>query len=124
MKTIINTTKAPAAVGPYSQATIGNNTLYISGQLPINPETSEIPETLELQVTQSMKNIMAIVEEAGATAKDIVKCGLYIRDMSQFAVINKIYSSFFTEEPPARFVIEVSALPKGADVEIEAIAVL
>lgn len=123
-KKIISTSKAPAAIGPYSQAVVGNGTLYVSGQLPIDPATGIMPEGLKEQVAQSMKNVMALVEEAGGTRDNIVKCGLFIRDMASFGDINEVYQTFFAAAPPARFVVEVSALPKGAQVEIEAIAAL
>lgn len=123
-KAIISSTKAPAAIGPYSQAVVGNGTLYVSGQLPIDPATGVMPEDLKAQVAQSMKNILALVNAAGGTEENIVKCGLFIRDMSSFGDINDAYQSFFGEGAPARFVVEVSALPKGAKVEIDAIAVL
>ena len=123
-KKIIATDKAPAAIGPYSQAVAGNGTLYVSGQLPIDPATGVMPEDLKAQVTQSMKNVIALVEQAGGTAASIVKCGLFIRDMGRFGEINEAYQVFFPAEPPARFVVEVSALPKGAQVEIDAIAAL
>ena len=123
-KEIISTTKAPAAIGPYSQAVVGNGTLYVSGQLPIDPATGIMPQDLKAQVAQSMKNILALVGEAGGTAENIVKCGLFIRDMNAFGEINQAYQCFFGEGAPARFVVEVSALPKGAKVEIDAIAVL
>ena len=123
-KKIISTTNAPAAIGPYSQAVVGNGTLYVSGQLPIDPATGVMPESLQEQVAQSMKNVMALVEAAGGTRDNIVKCGLFIRDMASFGDINEVYKTFFEAAPPARFVVEVSALPKGAQVEIEAIAAL
>ena len=123
-KRIVSTANAPAAIGPYSQAVVGNQTLYISGQLPIDPATGIMPDDLQSQVRQSMKNIFALVEAAGGKPEDVVKCGLYIRDMKAFASINEAYAAFFPENPPARFVVEVSALPKDAQVEIDAIAAL
>lgn len=123
-KKIIATEKAPAAIGPYSQAVVGNGTLYVSGQLPLDPATGVMPEALEDQVRQAMKNVLALVEEAGGSASSIVKCGLFIRDMNAFARINEVYKTFFSEGPPARFVVEVSSLPRGAQVEIDAIAAL
>ena len=87
-KAIISTTKAPAAIGPYSQAVVGNGTLYVSGQLPIDPDTGVMPEDLKAQVAQSMKNILALVKAAGGTEKNIVKCGLFIRDMNSFGAPN------------------------------------
>jgi len=124
VKKIVETTKAPAAIGPYSQAVIGDNALYISGQLPIDSGSGLMPEDTCDQVVQAMKNVIAVVEAAGGTAENLVKCGLFIRDMSSFSQINEAYQQFFQKEPPARFVVEVSQLPKGADVEIDAIAVL
>ncbi|MBC5734614.1 Rid family detoxifying hydrolase [Flavonifractor sp. DFI.6.63] len=123
-KAIISSSKAPAAIGPYSQAVIGNGTLYVSGQLPIDPATGVMPEDLKAQVAQSMKNIIALVKAAGGDETNIVKCGLFIQDMNSFGLINEAYQSFFGEGAPARFVVEVSALPKGAKVEIDAIAAL
>lgn len=123
MRTIIKSSKAPAAIGPYSQAAAGESILCISGQLPLNPETGEMPDTLEEQVRQAMKNVIALAEAGGAGKEGILKCGLFIRDMKEFARINEVYQEFFSEEAPARFVVEVSALPKGALIEIDAIAV-
>lgn len=123
-KTIIQTPVAPAAIGPYSQATVGNHTLFISGQLPIDPETGVMPDDLQAQVRQSMRNVLALVAAAGGTAENVVKCGLFVRDMGAFGKINEAYSEFFQKDAPARFVVEVSALPKGAQVEIDAIAAL
>lgn len=124
MKKTIQTAQAPAAIGPYSQAALGGNILCVSGQLPIDPETGTMPEALEEQVKQSVKNVLAIVKAAGGTEKNILKCGLFVRDMKEFSRINEVYQEFFREEPPARFVVEVSALPKGALIEIEATAVI
>lgn len=123
-KTIIKSNEAPAAIGPYSQAVVKNSTLYVSGQLPIDAATGLMPDGLAEQVTQSMNNIITLVEAAGGDVESVVKCGLFIRDMSSFGVINAAYQKFFGENAPARFVVEVSALPKGAQVEIDAIAVL
>ena len=124
MKRIINTNKAPKAIGPYSQATVGNGMICVSGQLPINPETGNIPEGIEEQVEQSMKNVLAIVDAAGAAAEDILKCGLFIKDMSLFPRINAAYEKFFDAQPPARFVVEVSKLPRDVQIEIDAIAII
>lgn len=124
VKKIVSTPKAPAAIGPYSQAVAGEHTLYVSGQLPINPADNSMPKDVSDQVLQSMRNVIAVVEAAGGTAENIVKCGLFIRDMSSFSQINEAYQQFFQENAPARFVVGVSQLPKGADVEIDAVAVL
>jgi 2-iminobutanoate/2-iminopropanoate deaminase len=123
-KIIINTDAAPLAIGPYSQAVIGNGTLYVSGQLPIDPATGTIPDSIEEQVKNSINNMLTLVKEAGGTAENIVKCGLFIKDMSLFGKINEIYQGFFKENAPARFVVEVSQLPKGAQIEIDAVAAL
>lgn len=121
---IITTDKAPAAIGPYSQAVVGNGTLYVSGQLPINPSNGKMSDALEEQVEQSMKNILALVEQAGGTIENIVKCGLFIKDMNAFSRINQVYQTFFKDKAPARFVVQVSELPKGAQIEIDAIALV
>ncbi|MDR0839885.1 MAG: Rid family detoxifying hydrolase [Christensenellaceae bacterium] len=123
-KTIFSTEKAPAAIGPYSQATSDGQTLYVSGQLPLDPATGTMPDGLEEQVAQSIKNVIAIVQAAGGKTENILKCGIYIMDMSAFGRINEVYQTFFEENPPARFVVQVSALPKGAQIEIDAVALL
>jgi len=123
-KQIITTDKAPAAIGPYSQAVLGNRALYVSGQLPIDPVKGTMPENLEAQVEQAMNNVLALVRQAGGTAENIVKCGLFIKDMKAFSRINDVYKMFFPNDPPARFVVEVSELPKGAQIEIDAIAAM
>lgn len=123
MKTAVHTANAPTAIGPYSQATVGGGIVCVSGQLPIHPVTGEIPSQLEAQVRQSMKNVLALVEAAGSSRDNILKCGLFIRCMKDFSTINQIYQEFFDQDPPARFVVEVSQLPKGALIEIDAIAV-
>lgn len=119
---VISTQKAPGAIGPYSQAKKANGFLFVSGQLPLDPKTGSMPDNVEEQAVQSMKNVLEIVKAGGGTAEDIVRCGLYVRDMNKFGAINEEYAKFFQKDPPARFVVEVSALPKGAQIEIEAIA--
>lgn len=123
MKNIINTTKAPAAIGPYSQATHANGLVFISGQLGIDPQTGELaPGGVEAQARQSLLNLKAILETAGATPRDVVKITVFIRDMADFAAVNKIYGEVFDAEAPARSCIAVAGLPRDALVEIEAMA--
>lgn len=123
---IINTTQAPAAVGPYSQAIKAGNTVYVSGQLPINPATGELYKGNDIkeETKISLQNVKAILQEAGATLEDVVKCTVFIKDMNQFGLINEMYAEFFGDNKPARACIEVARLPKDANVEIEAIAVI
>ena len=121
---VIDTTTAPAAIGPYSQAIEAHGTLYVSGQLPLNPQTMEFPsDCAKEQTRQCLENIKAIVTEAGYSLENIAKCGIFIKDMGDFAGINEIYSQYFSNHKPARFCVEVARLPKDAKVEIDAIAV-
>ena len=120
---IVNTKKAPAAIGPYSQAIKTGDLLFISGQLPMDPETmSIIPGTVKDQTVRAIENLKAILEEAGLTLNNVVKTTVFIKDMNDFADINEIYASYFVENKPARACVEVARLPKDAQVEIEAIA--
>lgn len=123
MKKIIATPKAPAAVGPYSQAVEAAGTLYISGQLPIDPATKAMPEGIRAQTEQSLKNIAAILEAAGYSKNDVVKSTVLLKDIADFGAMNEVYAGFYTENPPARVAYQVAALPMGALVEIETIAV-
>lgn len=123
MKKIIATAEAPAAVGPYSQAVEAGGTLYISGQLPIDPATKAMPDGVKAQTQQSLKNIAAILEAAGYTKNDVVKSTVLLKDIADFGAMNEVYAGFYTENPPARVAYEVAALPLGALVEIETIAV-
>jgi len=124
-KDIIFTPKAPEPIGPYSQAVEINGTLYCSGQLPIHPVSGEIPETIEAQTHQALSNLQAVIEEAGAELKDVVKTTLFLTDLNAFETVNAIYSETFTGTgAPARSVVQVSALPKGVQIEIEAIVTL
>ena len=123
MKKIIATSEAPAAVGPYSQAIEANGTLYISGQLPIDPATKTMPEGIKAQTAQSLKNIEAILRAAGYTKNDVVKSTVLLDRIADFSAMNEVYAEFYTENPPARVAFEVAALPMGALVEIETIAV-
>ena len=120
---IINTKNAPAAIGPYSQAILVNNILFTSGQIPINPETNEIVSSdIEEQTKQVLKNIKAILEEAGYNLNDVAKTTIYLKDLQHFGTVNKLYEEFFNGHKPARTTIEVSRLPKDVLVEIDAIA--
>lgn len=125
MKKIINTSKAPAPIGPYNQATLIKDTLYISGQIPIDPSTGELVEgDINKETKQSMENLKAILEEAGMTFEHVVKSTIFIKDMRQFAQINEVYGTYFdTETAPARETVEVANLPKFVNVEISMIAV-
>ncbi len=122
-KQVIDTKKAPAAIGPYSQAWLCGNMLFTSGQLGINPETGELPETIEEQTECSLKNVAAILEEAGFLKTDVVKTVVFLKNMADFPVVNGIYAAFFGSHKPARSCVEVAQLPKGGLVEIEAVAV-
>ena len=124
MKKVIFTAKAPAAIGPYSQAIEVNGIVFVSGQLPVNPQTGEIVAgDVADQTAQSFENIKNILSEVGLSMANIVKTTVFLSDMSLFADMNKIYSNYFTEAFPARSAVAVKALPKGALVEIECIAV-
>ncbi len=123
MKKVIASPLAPAAIGPYSQAIMADNTLYVSGQLPVNPATGSIPEGIEAQTRQSLTNIGNILAEAGLGFNDVVKTCVLLDDIAEFGAMNSIYAEFFTEDKPARVCYQVAALPKGAKVEIDAIAV-
>jgi 2-iminobutanoate/2-iminopropanoate deaminase len=123
MKKIHQTDKAPKAIGPYSQAVEINGTLFISGQVPVNPETGKIPEGIEAQTKQVMKNIGAILEEAGYTFDDVIKSTCLLSDMANFKAMNEVYGSYYAQNPPARAAFAVKELPLGALVEIETIAV-
>ena len=123
MKKIVSTHSAPAAIGPYSQAVEAGDTLYISGQLPVDPATGEIPPSIEEQTAQCLKNIYAILCEAGYLKEHIVKCTVLLADIDDFAAMNRIYAEFFTGDYPARVAYQVAALPKGAKIEIETVAV-
>ncbi|NLK18290.1 MAG: RidA family protein [Synergistaceae bacterium] len=123
MKKIISTTKAPAAVGPYSQAVKAGNFIFTSGQLPMVAETGAFVEGgIEAQAEQVLKNVKAVLEAEGYSMADIIKATVFSTDMGDFAAVNGVYAKFFDKEPPARSFVEVSALPRGARVEIEVVA--
>lgn len=120
----INTNNAPSAIGPYSQAVKAGNTIYVSGQIPIDPKTGNfVSEDIKAQTKQSLENIKAILEEAGYSMKDVVKTTVLLQDIKEFADMNEIYATYFEKPYPARAAFQVVALPKGARVEIEAVAV-
>lgn len=124
MKKIIHTEKAPAALGPYSQAIEVNGTLYVSGQIPFVPETMTlVSDCVKAQTKQSLENIKAILEAAGYTFKDVVRAGVFIKDMNDFAAVNEVYAEYLGDVKPARACVEVARLPKDVKVEIEVIAV-
>jgi len=124
LKIIVNSPDAPAPIGPYSQAVKAGNTLYVSGQIPFDQATGEmINENITEETHQVMKNIEAILSEAGMTFNNIVKCSIFIKDMNQFATINEAYGVYFKTNPPARECVEVARLPKDVNVEISCIAV-
>lgn len=124
MKTVIQTNNAPQAIGPYSQAIMAGDTLYISGQIPVIPATGQVVATdVEVQTKQCMENIKAVLEAAGMTLDNVVKTGVFIKNMDDFAKINAVYSQYFVENCPARACVEVARLPKDVLIEVEAIAV-
>jgi 2-iminobutanoate/2-iminopropanoate deaminase len=123
MKKIIHTENAPKAIGPYSQAIEANGMLFISGQIPVNPENGQIPETIEAQTEQVMKNIEAILKEAGYGFENVVKSTCLLSDMANFKAMNEIYGKYYAVNPPARAAFAVKALPMNVLVEIETIAV-
>jgi 2-iminobutanoate/2-iminopropanoate deaminase len=123
MKQVISTSKAPAAIGPYSQAIQVGNLLYASGQIPIDPSTGSIVDGgIKEQTRQSLLNVQAILEEAGLSFANVVKTTVFLADISDFADMNGVYAEFFTEPYPARSAVAVKSLPKGALVEIEVVA--
>ena len=123
MKKLISTTNAPAAIGPYSQANFANGILYISGQIPLNSETGKLEEGITKATHQVMKNLEAILTEAGLTFKNVVKATIFLKNMDDFAVMNDIYASYLDPESyPARETVQVSCLPKNVDIEISMIA--
>ena len=123
MKKVISTSKAPAAIGPYSQAIQVGNLVYTSGQIPIDPATGMFVEGgIKEQTRQSLLNVREILEEAGLTMKDVVKTTVFMADMNDFADMNAVYAEFFSEPYPARSAVAVKTLPKGALVEIEVVA--
>jgi 2-iminobutanoate/2-iminopropanoate deaminase len=123
MKKIISTTKAPSAIGPYSQANFVNGVLYISGQIPVNSETGKVEEGIEKATHQVMKNLEAVLMEAGLTFRHVAKATIFLKNMDDFAAMNEIYASYLDADHfPARETVQVSCLPKNVDIEISMIA--
>lgn len=124
MKKVIQIPGAPAPIGPYSQAILKNDTLYVSGQIPLNPATGElVVENIEAATHQVLKNIGALLNEANMKFSDVVKCTIFVRDLSDFAAVNGVYAQYFQNNPPARETVEVSRLPLDVPVEISCIAI-
>jgi len=123
-KEVIFTDKAPKAIGPYSQAIQSGNLLFISGQVPVNPVTGELTGDIKVQTRQVLENIKSILSAAGASSSDIVKTTVFLQNLDDFNLMNEIYGVYFPHDAPARSTIEVSRIPRGALIEIEAIAVI
>ena len=125
MKQVVFTSQAPAAIGPYSQAIRAGEWLFLSGQIPVDPATGEVAGTdVRTQARQVLKNIQAVLAEAGTTVQAVVKTTVFLKDMGEFAAMNGAYAEYFTGACPARAAVQVAALPKDARVEIEAVAVI
>ena len=125
MQQVIFTDKAPAPIGPYTQAILAGNTLYVSGQIPVNPATGEVVTGIEAATEQVMENLKAILTQAGTTFEKVVKTTIFLADMGQFAQVNGVYARYFNEATaPARETVQVAQLPKAVEVEISCIAVL
>ena len=120
-KTVISTTNAPGAIGPYSQGWVVGDMVFASGQIPVNPATGEVPEGIAAQTEQSCKNVAALMEAAGVTMDNVVKTTCFLADIADFAAFNEVYAKYFTSKP-ARSCVAVKDLPKGVLCEIEAIA--
>lgn len=124
MNTVVNSPKAPEPIGPYSQAVMAGNTLYVSGQIAINRSSGDVvTANIDDETAQVMSNLGDVLQAAGMSFRDVVKCTIFLVDMSNFPKVNAIYGKYFTEAPPARETVEVSRLPKDVNVEISCIAV-
>ncbi len=123
-KHIVSTDKAPAAIGPYSQAVVAGGFVFASGQLGIDPETGELAEGVESQTRQALLNLKAVLEAAGSSLEKVVRVGVFLKDIGDFPKMNAVYAEFFGQNPPARSTVQVTDLPKGALVEIDAIAMI
>jgi len=125
MKKQVNTSSAPAAIGPYSQGVIAGNLLFVSGQIPINPaDGSLVSDSLESQANQVFENLRAIIQEAGTSFEHVLNLTIYLTDLENFAAVNKVMENYFSQPYPARATVEVSRLPKDVEVEIDAIVEL
>jgi reactive intermediate/imine deaminase len=123
-RTVINSDKAPAAIGPYSQAIKAGNTVYMSGQIPLDPKSMELVEGFEAQTVQVFENLKAVAEAAGGSLADIVKLNIFLTDLGNFAAVNEVMTRYFQEPFPARAAIGITALPRGAQVEMDAVMVV
>lgn len=123
MKKVINTEKAPAAIGPYSQGIEIQNLVYTSGQLPLNPETKVLETEIKAATKQSLENCKAILEKAGTGFDKVIKTTVFVKDLNDFAAVNEVYGTYFNENPPARSCVQIAKLPMDAPVEIEVIAI-
>jgi len=122
MNKIINTTNAPAAIGPYSQGLVVGGLIYTSGQLPLNPETKVLETEIKTATRQSLENCKAILEEAGTSMDKVFKTTVFVKDLNDFAAVNEVYGTYFKENPPARSCVQIAKLPMDAVIEIEVIA--
>lgn len=123
MKEIVKTNQAPGAIGPYSQGIHVGNTFFFSGQIPLNPQTGEMPEGIVAQAKQALENVKGLLESQGLNFTHVVKTTVFLDNMNDFATVNDIYAQYFVEPYPARSAVEVGSLPKGALIEVEVIAV-
>jgi 2-iminobutanoate/2-iminopropanoate deaminase len=124
MKKFIQIPGAPAPIGPYSQAVLINNTLYVSGQIPLNPITGNLEvENVEVATNRVLSNIKSLVEEAGMSLSNVVKCSIFLKSMDDFSTVNGVYGSYFSENPPARETVQVAKLPMDVPIEISCIAI-
>lgn len=120
---VISTTKAPGAIGPYSQGISLGDLVFTSGQIPLHPETGVIPETIEEQTKQALENVKAVLDAADTTLDNVIKATVFLGDMNDFVKMNEVYATYFTVNPPARSAVEVARLPKDVKIEIEVIAI-
>ena len=123
-KQVIVSSNAPKAIGPYSQGIRKNGFIFVSGQLPVDPETSQMPEDIQEQAKVSLQNVVSVLREAGASVDDVVKVTVYLKDLSHFGAVNEVYATVFKNDCPARCCVEVARLPRDAGIEIDAIAVV